>query len=219
MNELARFGIVAFSSLLAVVNPVSAVPVLIGVTADRTPAQRRAIVLRALIAAAAILVLFTALGSAILQFFGITTYAFRIAGGIIFFGIGWDMLQARRSRVKTTAEEEEERAAREDAAIIPLGIPTIAGPGAITTVIALAGQASSPGEAGIVYGAIFAVLLVTGAVLWIAPWIVRVMGNTGMNVVTRLLGLLVMVVGTQFVLNGLREAFEALFLTAAGGLG
>lgn len=211
MSELARFGVVAFSSLLAVVNPVSAVPVLIGVTAERPSSQRPGIVVRALIAAAVILVLFTALGSAILGFFGITTYAFRIAGGIIFFGIGWDMLQARRSRVKTTSEEEEERAAREDTAIIPLGIPTIAGPGAITTVIALSGQAGSAAEDAVVYGAIFAVLLVTGAVLLVAPWIVRVLGKTGMNVVTRLLGLLVMVVGTQFVLNGVHEAAQELF--------
>lgn len=211
MNELSRFGVVAFSSLLAVVNPVSAVPVLIGVTAERPASQRPGIVLRALIAAAVILVLFTALGSAILRFFGITTYAFRIAGGVIFFGIGWDMLQARRSRVKTTSEEEEERASREDTAIIPLGIPTIAGPGAITTVIALSGQARSPGESALVYGAIVAVLVVTGVVLLIAPWIVRVLGKTGMNVVTRLLGLLVMVVGTQFVLDGMHEAARALF--------
>jgi multiple antibiotic resistance protein len=211
VNQLAQFAVVAFSSLLAVVNPVSAVPVLIGVTAERPASQRPGIVLRAIIAAAAILVLFAALGAAILSFFGITTYAFRIAGGIIFFGIGWDMLQARRSRVKTTTEEEEERASREDTAIIPLGIPTIAGPGAITTVIALSGQAVGPAETAVVYGAIFAVLAVTGAVLLVAPWIVRVMGNTGMNVVTRLLGLLVMVIGTQFVLNGAREAAEALF--------
>lgn len=208
MNEAAAFAVLTFSSLLAIVNPIAAVPVFLAVTADQDAERRRHTVMRAVTSAVLILVVFAALGPWILGFFGITTYAFRIAGGVIFFMIGWDMLQARRSRVKTTEEEEGE--VRADPAIIPLGIPTIAGPGAITTVIALVGQAPDWLHVAAVYVAIAAVALVTALVLLTAPAVLRRLGQTGLNVITRIMGLLVMVVGTQFVIDGVHSAVREL---------
>lgn len=196
------FAIFAFTSLLAIVNPVGAVPMYIAMTASYDAAHRRATLRRAIVTAFATLVAFAALGTLILQFFGITAQAFQIAGGIIFFGIGWDMLQARRSRVKTTEEEETESAAKEDVGIIPLGMPLLAGPGAITTVIALNSQAPSLLDRAAIYLAIAVVLVVVWAILAAAPAVTRRMGSTGMNVLTRLMGLIVMVVGAQFVING-----------------
>jgi multiple antibiotic resistance protein len=165
-------------------------------------AQRGATLRRAILTAFVVLVLFALLGTYILQFFGITTHAFQIAGGIIFFGIGWDMLQARRSRVKTTEEEETESVGKEDVGIIPLGLPTLAGPGAITTVIALNGQAIGVQQSAAVYAAIVLVLITAWIMLSAAPALTRRMGQTSMNVLTRIMGLLVMVVGAQFVING-----------------
>lgn len=156
--------------------------------------------------AALVLLVFAVAGGAILAFFGITTHAFRIAGGIIFFGIGWDMLQARRSRVKATEEEELEGTTRDEIGIIPLGLPTIAGPGAITTVIVLMGQAEGPVQSLFIYGAIAVVLMVTGVALLLAPILLKRFGQTGLNVITRIMGLLVMVIGVQFVLDGLMTA-------------
>lgn len=196
------FAIFAFTSLLAIVNPVGAVPMYIAMTASYDAAHRRATLRRAIVTAFVTLVAFAALGTLILQFFGITAQAFQIAGGIIFFGIGWDMLQARRSRVKTTEEEETESAAKEDVGIIPLGMPLLAGPGAITTVIALNSQAPSLLDRAAIYLAIAVVLAVAWAILAAAPAVTRRMGSTGMNVLTRLMGLIVMVVGAQFVING-----------------
>lgn len=204
MHGAFASGMLAFTSLLAIVNPLSAVTVFLAMTATYTPSQRRRTVRRAVITAAAILVVFAALGTGILRFFGITTYAFKITGGILFFAIGWDMLQARRSRAKTTPEEEVEGAEKEDIGIIPLGIPSLAGPGAITTVIALMGQQSGWAGEAVIYVAIAAVLVVSAAVLLAAPALLRTFGRTGLNVMTRLMGLLVMVVGTQFVIDGLR---------------
>jgi multiple antibiotic resistance protein len=149
---------------------------------------------------------FTLIGPLILRFFGITTQAFRIAGGIIFFSIGWDMLNARRSRVKTTKEEERESSVKEDIGIVPLGIPTLAGPGAITTVIALNGQTNGDLTRQVaLYCAILIVLLICWATLTAAPLVTRRMGTTGMNVMTRLMGLLVTVVGAQFVIDGVSQ--------------
>jgi MarC family membrane protein len=208
MSGLINFGVLAFTSLLAIVNPISAVPVFLAMTANYAPSQRRRTIRRAVITAAAILFVFAILGSAILQFFGITTYAFKIAGGILFFFIGWDMLQARRSRSKTTPEEEVEGAEKEDIGIIPLGIPTLAGPGAITTVIALMGQRAGLAAGFFVYAAIIAALGVSWLVLLAAPALLRTFGQTGLNVMTRLMGLLVMVVGVQFVIDGVRVVVQ-----------
>jgi multiple antibiotic resistance protein len=202
MAGLAQFAVLAFTSLLAIVNPLGAVPMYVALTAEYTPAHRRATLRRAIATSLAVLLAFALVGTWILRFFGVTTHAFQIAGGILFFGVGWDMLQARRSRVKTTEEEETESASKDDIGIIPLGLPTLAGPGAITTVIALNGNADTIGETAAVYIAIVLVLAVCWLVLAAAPAVTRRMGQTAMNVMTRLMGLLVMVVGAQFVING-----------------
>jgi multiple antibiotic resistance protein len=205
---LIAFATLVFSSLLAMVNPLGALPIFVGLTASYDPRQRRRTALRACIAGALVLFAFALFGSLILRFFGITTHAFRIAGGILFFFVGWEMLQARRPRSKTTQEEELESAAREDIAVVPLGIPTLAGPGAITTVVALMDQASGPAQTLSVYGAIALVLGISLAVLLAAPGLLRLLGQTGINVMTRLMGLLIMVVGVQFVLDGLSTAWR-----------
>jgi multiple antibiotic resistance protein len=196
---------------LAILNPLSAVPVFIAMTASYDRAHRAATLRRAILTAFVVMVAFSLLGSFILRFFGITTYAFQIAGGIIFFGIGWDMLHARRSRVKTTEEEESEGAAREDIGIIPLGLPSLAGPGTITTVIALDSQADTLGERASIYVAIVAVCLIAWVVLAAAPVVTRKLGQTGMNVFTRIMGLLVMVIGAQFVINGVTVVGRNIF--------
>jgi multiple antibiotic resistance protein len=202
MEELPRFALVAFTSLLAIVNPLGAVPMYVAMTATYTPGHRAATLRRAMLTALVVLCAFTLIGTWILRFFGITTQAFQIAGGIIFFGIGWDMLQARRSRVRTTPEEEDEGVSREDVGIIPLGIPTLAGPGAITTVIALNGQADDLLQSAAVYVGIILTLVVAWITLAAAPVLTRRMSQTAMNVFTRLMGLLVTVIGAQFIING-----------------
>ena len=211
MTETIQFGTLAFTSLLAILNPLSAVPVFLAMTAHYDPGHRAATLRRAILIAFLVMVAFSLLGAFILRFFGITTYAFQIAGGIIFFGIGWDMLHARRSRVKTTEEEETEGAAREDIGIIPLGLPSLAGPGTITTVIALDSQAETLAQSASIYVAIVAVCLIAWVVLAAAPFVTRKLGQTGMNVFTRIMGLLVMVIGAQFVINGVTVVGRNIF--------
>jgi multiple antibiotic resistance protein len=197
-----QFAVLAFTSLLAIVNPLGAVPLFVALTAPYSTAHRAATLRRAITTGTVVLIIFALAGTYILQFFGITRQAFQIAGGILFFAIGWDMLQARRSRVKTTEAEETESIHKEDVGIIPLGLPTLAGPGAITTVIALNGQAETLLDSAAVYVAIILVLTICWVTLLAAPMLTRRMGQTGMNVMTRLMGLLVMVIGSQFVING-----------------
>jgi multiple antibiotic resistance protein len=203
LNDYLRFGTLAFTSLLAILNPLSAVPMYVALTANFDRERRSYTARRAVLTAFTVMVAFTLAGRYILRFFGITTHAFQIAGGIIFFAIGWDMLQARRSRVKTTEEEETEYATKEDIAIIPLGLPSLAGPGTITTVIALDSQAKTFYDQVSIYVAILVVCLIAWGVLASAPFMLRRLGTTGMNIFTRIMGLLVMVIGAQFVINGI----------------
>ncbi|MDH3222385.1 MAG: MarC family protein [Gemmatimonadota bacterium] len=202
MSQDLTFGLVAFTSLLAIYNPLSAVPIFVALTADESTRERRQTAVAGVLASVVVLLAFAIAGRVILGFFGITTEAFQIAGGVIFFGVGSDMLQAKRARVKTTKKEQEEASIRERVGVIPLGLPTLTGPGAIVTVIALMGQASSVLQTTLVYVAIVLVGLVTLPLLLLSPALIKALGRTGLNVVIRLMGLLVMVIGVQFVIDG-----------------
>jgi len=202
LSQDLTFGLVAFTSLLAIYNPLSAVPIFVALTADESTRERRQTAVAGVLASVVVLLAFAIAGRVILGFFGITTEAFQIAGGVIFFGVGSDMLQAKRARVKTTKKEQEEASIRERVGVIPLGLPTLTGPGAIVTVIALMGQASSVLQTTLVYVAIVLVGLVTLPLLLLSPALIKALGRTGLNVVIRLMGLLVMVIGVQFVIDG-----------------
>ena len=157
-EELGTFALLCFTSLLAMINPVSAAPMYLALTQGYTPERRRRTLRSAMLTAFAVLATFALLGGTIFQVFGITIHAFRIAGGIIFFGIGMDMLQAKRSRGKTTEEEETEGLNKEEVGITPLGVPMVTGPGAITTVMVLMTQATDRIRVGIVFAAVIVVL-------------------------------------------------------------
>jgi len=210
----AAFALLCFTSLLAIINPLSATPMYLALTDGYSPGRRRKTLANAIVTAFLILVVFALLGGIIFELFGITIHAFRIAGGIIFFGIGMDMLQAKRSRVKTTAEEEQEGMMKEDVGVTPLGIPMITGPGAITTVMVLMTQAETAVRMGVVFAAIVTVLAIVYAVLSLAPRVVGFFGQTGLNVMTRIMGLLVTVIAVQFVLDGLRPVLLEIFRLA-----
>jgi multiple antibiotic resistance protein len=214
-EDLSAFALLCFTSLLAIMNPLSAAPMYLGLTDGYTPANRRRTLRNAMLTAFAVLLVFALLGGTIFQLFGITIDAFRIAGGIIFFGIGMDMLQAKRSRVKATEEEEEEGRHKEDVGITPLGIPMITGPGAITTVMVLMTRATDGPRVAVVFGAVVAVLGIAWAVLAAAPRLVRFFGQTGLNVMTRIMGLLVTVIAVQFIVDGARPILLEI-LRAAG---
>ena len=205
INEsTVAFTTLAFTSLLAIVNPLSAVPLYVTATSDLDDRQRASTLRLAVATGIIALVAFGLAGTYILRFFGITTYAFRIAGGIIFLGIGSDMLKARRSRDRTSRSEQEAAEQKAEVGIIPLGIPTLAGPGSITTVITLTAQADTRMQLVGLYGAIVAVMVLSWMVLAVSPFIVQRVGRTGMNVMTRLMGLLIMVIGVQFIIEGVR---------------
>ena len=215
-SSLAKFALLCLTSLLSIINPLSAAPMYLALT-DGYTRQQRARTLRAgVVTAFVVMAVFALVGGAIFQTFGITIHAFRIAGGFIFFGIGMDMLQAKRNRGKATEEEELEGRVRENVGVTPLGIPLIAGPGAITTVMVLMTQAGTAIRAGVVLGSVLVVLVITWGVLTAAPRLVRFFGQTGLNVMTRLMGLLVTVIAVQFIVDGATPLLVDIIKTANG---
>ncbi len=209
--DLGAFALLCITSLLAIINPLSAAPMYLALTDGYTSEHRKQTVRSAILTAFGVLLVFALLGGTIFQIFGITIHALRIARGIIFFGIGMDMLQAKRSRVKTTVEEEEEGMTKEEVGVTPLGIPMITGPGAITTVMVLMTQAGTFTRVAIIIGAILIVLTVTYIVLSAAPRVVGFFGQTGLNVMTRIMGLLVTVMAVQFIIDGARPLLLEVF--------
>jgi multiple antibiotic resistance protein len=203
-DDLGAFALLCLTSLLAIINPLSATPMYLALTNGYTAEHRRRTTRHAVLTSFTVLTVFALLGGTIFQIFGITIHAFRIAGGIIFFGIGMDMLQAKRARGKTTPEEEQEGLEKEEVGITPLGIPMITGPGAITTVMVLMTQATEALQVAAMFGAIVVVLGITYLVLSAAPRIMVFFGQTGLNVMTRIMGLLVTVIAVQFIVDGSR---------------
>ena len=192
----AQFALLAFSSLFSVINPISAAPIFVALTSG-SPADRRRAAARACLAALAVLAVFAAAGGAIFTFFGITVPAFQIAGGLIFALMSIRTLEQGREEVSPGDVETE------DPSVVPLGIPVIAGPGAISTVMILVGQAQDGVRRLALGGAIAVNILLTFLILLAAPAIVSWIGPTGQRIVSKIMGLITAVIGIQFVLNGL----------------
>ncbi len=215
---LTAFLVLSFTSLFAVIDPLGVIPFFSGLTARLSRAQKRRILLRSLVTAFLVLTVFTVAGRQLLELFGITIDAFRIAGGVIFFGIGLDMLQSRPVRWRTGIGADgpppapEEADADEDPSITPLAIPMIAGPGSITTVIVLAPQAPEGLGAPLVLGVVAAILLLTGAILMGADAVLARPGGAGLKVIEKLMGLLVTVIAVQLMIDGLTPVIRGMFV-------
>lgn len=205
MDSYAQFALVTFASVLFIVDPIAVVPTYLVITQNQTSDQRRATARRACTAATLILVVFALAGSRIFGLFGITMPAFRIAGGLILWLVAMDMLHGSRSTQEGAAEISEGQA-KEDVAVTPLAMPMLAGPGAISTVMVLSGQARSTGQTVIVYASIAVTLLISWITLRLAEQLVKRMGQTGIRVMTRIMGLLLAAIAVQFVITGVREA-------------
>lgn len=197
------FFLFAFSSLFALVNPIGIAPAFVSMTSSFSPRDMRSIARRASIAALVILLLFALLGDLIFSFYGITIHAFRIAGGILFFRAGLKMLESIPSRTRSTPKEAEEALTRSDMAVSPIGIPLIAGPGAITSSMILASQTTDMPRLGAFLAALILVMLSTYIILRGADGLLRRIGTTGTRVIQRLMGLLIVVIAVQYIIDGI----------------
>ena len=198
------------AALVSIVNPVGAIPVFIKLTENQTLVERQRTGFLCALTTALVLLISLALGETILTFFGITIASFRVGGGILIMMIAFSMLHAQTSQIRHTAEEAEDSLERDTVAAVPLGIPLLAGPGAISTIILNGQRYSSFWHYLILAGEILAVALAVWLCLRSASLIARLLGRTGINIVTRIMGLIMTAVGVEFIANGLKQLFPIL---------
>jgi multiple antibiotic resistance protein len=190
----------SFTALFAIVDPVAVIPVFLGLTDRYTAQERAAASLKACAIASAILCVFAVTGEGIFRLFGISIPAFRIAGGILLLFLGMAQLEAHRERVKT--EEENESYSRDDISIFPLATPLLAGPGSISTVVLQSSDVHGPVQNALFLLAIGLVFVVTYFLLKSAPHLYRLLGKTGINLVTRIMGIILTAIAIQFIIDG-----------------
>ncbi len=208
--SLTLYFVKLFAALFAILNPIGAVPIFVSLTQGREDAEVRRIPRRTATAVCVILIVAAFFGQHILGFFGVGMPAFRIAGGILILLIAIAMVRARQPRAKYTPHEATESAEREDIAVVPLAVPLMAGPGAISTVILHAQQSSGFVHIPVMIGAI----LLLGGTIYIlfkvgGPIATR-LGRTGINIFTRIMGLMLAAVAVEFITEGLAELFPML---------
>lgn len=202
-SAYVRFSLLALSSILFLVDPFAALPTFLAVTADQDAAKRVRTARKASLTALVILTSFAAAGQYIFRLFGITLPAFEIAGGVILLLIGLDMLEAKRSPTQEVSGETQDAASKDDAGIVPMGIPMLAGPGAITSVMVLVGQAQDLRERLAIYAAIAVTCMICFVVLGSAVRVARTLGETGIRILVRIMGLLLVALAVQDFVNGL----------------
>ena len=214
MEDLLPFALLCFTSFFTLTNPLGTMPVFLTMTNGMNDHERKAIVRRATIVSFITLMVFTFSGQFLFKFFGISSNGFRIAGGFIIFKIGFDMLQARYSNAKL--KEEEVKTYADDISITPLAIPMLCGPGAIANAIMLMDDASTLSLKGTLIGIIALVYFITFLILQASTRLVRILGETGNNVMMRLMGLILMVIAVECFVSGLKPILIDILRDAMG---
>lgn len=210
MHDVIPFALVAFPSLIVIINPVMVTSVFITLTSNATPQAKRAIIRKTTLIAFIVLLVFAVSGTLVFKFFSITIGAFQIAGGIVLFSVAMGMLHATPSRTRQTPEEMDEAMNRDDIAVVPLAIPMVSGPGAITTVVVLSGEARVIPNMAILFLAIVVAMLIVFVMLRNAARIQKYLGPSGLNITTRLMGLVLAAIAVQFVIRGVESVLPEL---------
>ncbi len=199
-----------FVGLLAIVNPFGAVPLFITMTAGDDRVQRRKTINQVAVSVLIILLVTLFLGDLLLRFFGISIDSFRVGGGILILLMAIAMLHAKTSRVRQTEEEAEESIDKESVGVVPLAMPLLAGPGAISAVILAAHQSHTLVHHLVIATGVVLLSLVVWGVLRLAPWIANHISATGINIATRIMGLILAAIAVEFIANGLKGLFPVL---------
>lgn len=213
--EMTTFAVTTFVAIFAIVNPVGATTFFVVLTRAYPKDVKKRVRQRAVIAATIALFVFAFVGNYIFTFFGTSIPAFRIAGGILLFSIAFSMMQGERSRTQLTPQDRQEALEREAVGIVPLGIPMLAGPGAITTVIVLMSEATDPQLDLVRIVLILASIAITMLIAWLmlmnSDRIFRRIGRMGAYAISRIMGLILAAIAVQFVIFGIQGAYLEYF--------
>ena len=197
-------------AILAIVNPLGAIPVFLSLCGDRSPAEARSIARITAMSVGLVLLISTWIGEPLLAFFGIGIPAFRTGGGLLILLMAISMMHAKQSRVKRSPEEEDADSDKDEVAVVPLAIPLLAGPGAISLVVVGGQQAANLTDHILISLCIIAVAAIVWLTLLLAEPIGKRLGITGLNIATRIMGLLLSAIAIQMIAEGLRQLFPGL---------
>ena len=204
-SAYVRFSLLALSSIFFLVDPFAALPTFLAVTNGESPERRLRTARKASLTAFVVLTTFAFIGQYIFRVFGITLPAFEISGGVILILIGLDMLEAKRSPTQESMGDREAASSKDDPGVVPMGIPMLAGPGAITTVMVLVGQVQTAWQMVSIVSAIAITAIICFAVLASAGRVARFLGDTGIRILVRIMGLLLVALAVQYFVNGLQD--------------
>ena len=208
MTPELTFFIYAFTSIFAIVNPVSGVMAFISMTSHLSQADKTYIAKRSVVIACIVAIIFSISGEIILKLFNITADSLRVAGGVLLFLVAIDMLFARTTRESITSEELKDASQRENISVFPIAMPLLTGPGAITTIIVLIRTAENTDSKLIVIGAILLTFFITFLIFRFSDYFNKVVGMTGMLVMTRLMGLFLGAIAVDFISTGIKGIFN-----------
>ena len=210
MEEYYTTAVLIFTSFFTLINPLGTMPIFMSMTSTLSDSKRKKTAKKASLVAFFTIISFAFSGQVLFQFFGISVDSFRIVGGVIFFAMGWDMLQARLGKIKHSDDENKIDAYVDDISITPLAIPMICGPGAITNAIILMEDAQTITQKILLIVVIAFVLLLTYLILMGSSKITEKLGETGNKVMMRLMGLIVMVIAVEFFFSGLKPIVNSM---------
>ena len=205
-SEYARF----FTALLVILGPFMAIPILLALTVGYTSAECNCVVRTAALTVAAVLVVMALLGETMLHWLGTSLGSFRVGGGIVLFLMALAMLQAQVHRVRTSPSEEQRATGRSSVAVVPIAIPLLAGPGAMTTVVIATHRSEGPYHSAMIIGVILAISRMLWLVLRLAKPIGELLGDNGLNVLNRIFGLILAAIAVEVTANGLKQLYPIL---------
>ena len=203
--DIVSFSVAAFTAIFSIVNPLGAIPLLVTITEGYTEEERMHVITKAVFSAFLVLVVFALFGNLIFAFFGITVSSFRIAGGILLMSVGFSMTRGQPPRTKSTPEEREEAAEKEEVGIVPMGVPMLAGPGSISTVMIFISKSEGPLYVSAVLFSILLTLTIAFVMFIYAEKIFRRIGRVGARAFSRIMGLILMAIAVEFIIEGIHS--------------
>ena len=198
-TELIKFFIISFTSLFALVNPIGFSPMFISLVDNMNHQEKKQIAAKGVFTAGLTLTIFLFIGELIFQFFGITIEAFKIAGGILFMRSSFNLIEVKKSRTRTTPAEEQNTLNKDDIAYTPIGIPLIAGPGAITSIMVLSTSNPNIAYKICLFLVILLTMLITLLILRMSSKITQKIGTSGLRIIQRMMGIILLTISVQFL--------------------
>ena len=208
MSDAATYFILSFSSLFTLVNPIGISPLFLSLVEQFEDKERRRIAVKGVLTAFIVLIVFSLIGRVIFSFYGITISGFKIAGGILFFRTGIHMIEARVSRARSTPKEESEAETKEDIAYTPIGMPIIAGPGSISSVMIFSSEATNWEQKVLLLLVIALVMGITYFIFKMADNLTQRYGTTGLRITQRIMGLILMFIAVETIISGVKPIIQ-----------